>query len=295
MDKIENYIEVLQNRFKSLVLIGIVSAIFCIVFLNTVTHKYTAFMKIGPVDVNETTNNSNGLGAAAGLIGLNIGGSESASSYLVFQETISSTRLANRLIEKNDPRKVFFGSMYDEENDIFVRPKGFVNWIKNIIKNILGYPDWSEPVASNISTIIENSLIKTSNLDNNFVTYYFEFEDKDFAISFLKDIYEETESLIKEQQKMIASEKKQYYLDALKDVTSDTHRKIISSQIVEQERILSKTGISTPISAMLIDDIDAYPQQTYPKRIQSIFFFVIVGFLSGYIYFVIRDIFLNNK
>ena len=68
MDKIENYIEVFQNRFKSLVLIGIVSAIFCIVFLNTVTPKYTAFMKIGPVDVNETTNNSNGLGAAAGII-----------------------------------------------------------------------------------------------------------------------------------------------------------------------------------------------------------------------------------
>ena len=113
MDKIENYIEVFQNRFKTLVLIGIVSAIFCIVFLNTVTPKYTAFMKIGPVDVNETTNNSNGLGAAAGLIGLNIGGSESASSYLVFQETISSTRLANRLIKKNDPRKVVFGSMYD--------------------------------------------------------------------------------------------------------------------------------------------------------------------------------------
>ena len=295
MDKIENYIEVLQNRFKSLVLIGIVSAIFCIVFLNTVTPKYTAFMKIGPVDVNETMNNSNGLGAAAGLIGLNIGGSESASSYLVFQETMSSTRLANRLIEKNDPRKVFFGSMYDEKNDIFVRPKGFVNWIKNIIKNILGYPDWSEPGASNISAIIKNSVTKTSNLDNNFVTYYFEFENKDFAISFLKDIYEETESLIKEQQKMIATEKRQYYLDALKDVTSDTHRKIISSQIIEQERMLSKTGISTPISAMLIDDINAYPQQTYPKRIQSIFFFVIVGFMFGYIYFVIRDIFLINK
>ena len=71
--------------------------------------------------------------------------------------------------------------------------------------------------------------------------------------------------------------------------------KVIKSQIIEQERILSKTGISTPISAMLIDDIDAYPQQTYPKRIQSIFFFVIVGFLFGYIYFVIRDILLNNK
>ena len=95
------------------------------------------------------------MGAAAGLIGINIGGSESASSYLVFQETISSTRLANRLIEKNDPRKVFFGSMYDEENDISV-PKGF-KLDQKYIKNILGYPDWSEPehqISQQLSKIV---------------------------------------------------------------------------------------------------------------------------------------------
>ena len=130
MDNIENYIEVFQNRFKALVSIGIFSAILCILFLNTVTPKYTAFMKIGPVNVNETTSNSGGLGAAAGLIGLNLDGSESASNYLVFQETISSTRLANKLIEKNDPRKVFFSSIYDDKNNTFSQPTGFKNWIK---------------------------------------------------------------------------------------------------------------------------------------------------------------------
>ena len=77
-----------RNAFKSLVLIGIVSALFCVVFLNTVTPKYTAYMKIGPVDINEQRIIQVDWELQLDSIGLNIGGSESASSYLVFQETI---------------------------------------------------------------------------------------------------------------------------------------------------------------------------------------------------------------
>lgn len=252
-------------------------------------------MKIGPVESSQSANKSSGLGAAAGLIGIDIGSYDSSPSYLVFQETIYSTRLSNRLIEKNDPRKIFFSSMYDAESNTFRKPKGLKNFIKGIIKKILGYPEWSEPNAANIASIIQANVTKTSNMNNNFITYYYETENKDFAIAFLKDIYHETEALIKEQQKIIATEKKQYYMNALQDITNDTHRKLISSEILKHERVLSTTGISTPISAMLIDDIDAFPQQTYPNRLQSMFFFIIVGFLSGYIFFIIRDIFISKE
>jgi uncharacterized protein involved in exopolysaccharide biosynthesis len=292
MDDIKNYIDILHKRFFSLILCSVLSIILCILYLNTATPMYTAYMKIGPVDTSEQSSGSSGLGAAAGLVGISLGGANSSSNYLIFQETIKTTRLSEKLILKNDPRTFFYSSTYDPETNTFSKPKGLKNFIKDIVKNILNYPEWEEPSASSISNIIQTSVKKSSNIDNNFITYYFESHNKDFAKNFLEDIYLETEALIKQQQKEIALEKKDYYIDALAGASLGIHKQAIAGQILEQEKMLSKTGISTPISAMLIDDIGVLPYQTSPKRSQTLIFFIIVGFLFGYIYFVVKDIFL---
>lgn len=294
MDDIKNYIDVLRNRFLNLILWSLLFIVLCILYLNKVTPLHTAYMKIGPVETSDQSSSSSGLGAAAGLVGINLGSADSSSNYLIFQETLKTTRLSQRIINKNDPRTFFYSSTYDSKTNTFSEPKGLKNSIKKIIKNILNYPQWQEPSASTISSIIQSSVKKSGSLDNNFITYYFESHDRDFAIKFLEDIYTETEALIKEQQKEIALEKKDYYIDVLSNASLGIHKQAIAAQVIEQEKTLSKTGISTPISAMLIDDIGALPYQTYPKRSQSLIFFIIMGFLSGYFFYVVKDIFLNK-
>ena len=119
MDDIKNYVEVFRNRSLNLLVCTSISIVLGIIYLNVTTPMFTAYMKIGPVDTSEQSSSSSGLGAAAGLVGINLGNSNTSSNYLIFQETIKTTRLAERLIAKDDPRKVFFSSTYDKEKDRF--------------------------------------------------------------------------------------------------------------------------------------------------------------------------------
>lgn len=267
--RIEDVLAQLALNKKMIALIVGVSLFLSAFYLVMATPKYRSEMVVGPPRVTE---NINPLGGLSALVGGLSGGSSSPEFYL-FEEMLSSRRLADQLARDDELMHVIFKDYWDESAKSWHPVKGLSGWLASVF----GLYNKYYPSGALLHEYLKRELVISETKGGVFLRLSLENEDADFASGMLQKIHLVADDLVSEKKRIEQELLVAFLAEKLDDVSRSEQKQSLADLLAQEERTLILLGLDLPYAAIIIDGPTVPDRYSSPNVVKTL----VLGFLLG--------------
>lgn len=270
---------ILWRRWWLILIFTIGGLVAAVIYLNAATYKYTAVLRVGPVETDSTglAKRLGGLASVAGIIPKR----DQASPFDLYTEAMSSIEVARVLARRPALLRGAFANEWTAAG--WREPAGGVAGLVKSTKHLLGLPivPWRAPDAARLGDWIETNLVITKSNTDPLVTIEIENADPKFAADFLNALDAAADRLIRERTLRRTGGTIGYLQRRLSGLLVAEHREALAQALGEQERARMMAAADVPFAADRFGDIKISNKPTSPRGILALAVGVILGMLLG--------------
>ena len=224
---------------------------FAVFLVSSAPPAYQATLTVAPAESSLGDSGGTSGGAANVLSLFAKGGGGQYDDYAQFLDMTHSVRLATRLNAKYDLMKKVFP--FDKEKGTFIPPTGMVAGLASAVRRALGLQPWAPPNMVSLATYLRGAVTVEPGAGTTTLTHYG--PTASAASSFLADVYQETQELMRQEKLASHRQRLEYLGQRLSDTSSLEQRNLlIGLWGREQAQMLLLTG-KDPVGARMTDDI----------------------------------------
>jgi len=267
----------LKSNIKVSLLILAFPFVLAVLYLQIVTDKYTAELKIVPTE-GDGASLSSDIGGLASFAGINLKDSETVSNYRLYLDTLHSRRIAIELAKDQELMQTIFAEHWNEDMQKWQNPKNsFIYKIPAFVKKVLGIynREWNVPSAWNLEEFLTDYVEISENPKEAVITILFMHEDPEFAKDFLIKLHSLSDNLIRNRTLERSKNHAEYLKKKLQTVSVAEHRQALTISLVEQERFIMLASSNKAFAAEALWGVKSSPEPTSPKPILVILFSLI--------------------
>jgi uncharacterized protein involved in exopolysaccharide biosynthesis len=264
---------------------------------NTVRNfqpQYTAYMVVqssSDGDASGLSRQLSGLKNLAGLVGVPSGGRNSSPVFDRFEILVGTITFAEQLEEKQGLQKKLYSGSWDEVNQNWRQPNGYIFAWKQKLYKYLKMRTWRQPdiemMAQYLKSAVKFDPIETT----QFVKISFKHKDPEFALFVLGAIFKEADVFLRKEEKKQAERKSEYLWARLSEVRRPEARNALIALLESVEKSTMMLSGGLPYLARIIEPPRVASNTLYTAGVRSIAIsasgglFVMMLLLSIYIIF----------
>lgn len=248
--------------------------------------QFVAQMTLLP-EANPAGALGNQLTAALGTLGIGVGasgGSGGAGVSTIFERlrvTIGSTAFAELLQERHGLLQRVYASQWDAELHEWKRPPPEKGWRAHYSR-LLGFStEWLPPSAESLSQYLRSSVRFTKEIDGPFVVVTFSHPDRVFAYQLLNLVYNEADSLLRDQDRVEAERRREYLEAQLRTATNVDMRQALTAVLTSELRREMLLRSDFPYAARVIEAPFVLERPEAPKVRTLLMLPIIVALLAS--------------
>lgn len=279
-------ISTIWQRKRPVAICMMIGTMLSLLYLHTVTYKYTAQLQVTPVQATAAGGAGalGGLRGLASIAGINLPGDSANIAFQLYTESLTSRVVAEEIVVKHpELLHEIFASEWDPANRKWKAPPRSFGWAKDAVKRVLGLPlrQWSTPNAARLQQYIEGTINVVQNPKTPVVTISMDHGNRDFAVRFLSALH----AVADERLRHNALDRTTHYIDYLTEKLASTtvaeHRLAIAQALSEQEKQRMMTSATTSFAAEPFGRPSASAWPTTPQPFLIILFGIIFGLFVG--------------
>ncbi|MBW7835275.1 MAG: hypothetical protein H3C28_01360 [Sphingomonadales bacterium] len=269
---------------KSILLFSIFSILLLsILYLHIATYKYTAEIKIYPVQSPSGNGISRQLGGLASLAGVNLQNSQQGSPFELYSEEIYSREIANILSADHKLMRVIYRSEWDPETSQWKHPKGILSSLIAPLKAILGVPsrEWQAPNGARLQDYIKANVKLEENPRKSTVTINYTNPDPQFAVRFVNTLHKATDERLRQRALERSTKYINYLSNKLQSTTVTEYRAALVAILSDQEKLSMIASSNVPYAAESLGSAIASLKPTQPRPHLVLMAGVSIGLIVG--------------
>lgn len=208
------------------------------------------------------------------------GGGSSAPLLDRFEETLTSWRVANALVENHNVMQKLFASQWDSENNVWLKPSGVKDWIRTMLYSIFSRGPLASPDAFTLQEEIRRRLAIES-ADSDILRISFVHKDPALAAEILNKLYFETEAALKSDAAEIASARILHIENELQKSLIAQRKTILVDMLFENQMKLVMAGTTSPYASQMLDPPQIPHHPSNPSIRLTFVVFLFLGFSAG--------------
>ena len=276
------------------ILCGLVAGL---AYLSLAKPYYTASMTVGPTSAAPAMAGLGNLSSLAlgglgqGLAGKitsvlsGAGSSQPVAPFDAFQSTLTSTVLAEHLVQNQDLMHRIFYNDWNAQDRKWEEPPGVISKLKDFARLILNLPGWHPPDAESVTLYLSHNLEIEPMPGSSLVQLSFEFEDPAAARDLLAAIYADSESIVKNMD-YVQSTRLISMMDAsVTDESSlpESAKQDLFTFLSQEYQIKLLTTAKIAYAAGVFDPLYVTPRPTWPRPLPVFLIGALAGLLAGLI------------
>lgn len=279
----------LRARWFWIVAAACVGAAGALLYLNFITPKYEARLRVTPATSTQGGGLSNALGrigSLAAMAGVQVRqGSEGASPFELYLDRLRTRELAAKLSTDKRIMRTVFERQWDAESGTWSERPGPLRPLRNLLYSVSGQPIpvWSQPGAGQLQDYLGKkvSMIPPRPKDPPITTLAYRNRDPDFAIYLLEKMHEQADADVRAH----SLDRAQLYAAHLADKLAKTdiaeHRINLSEALLEQERAIMMATSAGSFASVQTETATAGARPVSPVIIPSIAIGLLLGTAAG--------------
>ncbi len=273
------FVRPLRDRWILVLAIPAALVLSVLIIQVITTPKYTvsAVITATKQESDALTRQLGQLGGIAGLAGASLGASEQVSEFDKFQFLLTSERLAAFHVERRNMLPIVFSKTWNPEKQQWERPSGAGQAVKDVLYPLFGLQPWSAPDYRLLARQYANNLNVRGISDTGMVEIAYADTDPERARFVLEAMFEDTNSLLRNEAKAQAESKARYLRIQLGQAEIIEYRINLAGLLAREEQILMLTSTKGPYAADLVQPYVLSPQPTSQRPI----LFSIIAALVG--------------
>ena len=244
---------------------GVLTTLLCAYFyILTATEEYLITAEVAPVQSSSMSSGLGGINQITASLGLGTVGNTSSIEFEKFKKILYAEETAQLFIDTDDPRVMIFGDRFDPLNGNVIKFT-IKDRLKGFIYRLLGRKRDLIIDKKTLSNYVQSEISISIDRQTDFITFSFMHQDKDIGISFLSNLIEVADKVIKLSER----QKTSYSMDYLKSQISTTkineHRQALVNGLTYYEIQMSILGDDSPYAASFIKKPTATRQPVSPS------------------------------
>ena len=285
IDLKELFSTIAKNKYKILLFAFVITS-FTIVYTMSIPNSYKSEVILAPQEQSKSMN-LGGLGALAGLAGVNLGGGSSMDAFSSLSTIVNNNTFNKMMIEKYDLiNKISIQNM--DKNLIFaMNNRTFYNLFKSEEDKDLTYDEKLYNTIKELKEIVSFSSNKKTGTIELSVTL----QDRFLAKELLEIYLKESTSYLSKLDMQDIEKKLKYYKHELANA-DDIELKTQLSQLISslmQKKVLSKASEYYVVRKITQSEVAFIQDKTKPKR----GFIIIVSFITSIILAIFMVFFIE--
>lgn len=274
------FVQPLRDRWVLVLAIPAALVLLVIVFqaLSTPRYTVTAVITATRQDSDGLTGQLGQLGGIAALAGASLGGGDKVTDFDKYQFLLTSERLAAYHVEKRNILPIVFSAKWDSSTRQWKRPSGFSQTVRDIVYPMFGLDPWTSPDYRMLARHYARSLTTRGISDTGLVEIAYEDTDPERARYVLEAIFEDTNTLLRDEAKAQAESKAGYLRMQLGQADVIEYRVNLAALLAREEQVLMLTSTSGPFAADLVQPYVVSPQPTSQRPLVFAIVAALVGF-----------------
>lgn len=268
-----------------IVAMALAGFVFAIVTLAFAKPSYTAIMTVSQSEGAPRA--GGGLGqyaAAAGALGINLGGGNDDTKFTKFKVLLDSDLLAGSLFKRDDLKPFFFGPGWHPQTRTFSRPTGISFEVKELVKGILGLHTWSTPGVTEVRASLKSQLSFTSDKLTGLMKISVQGENPRDAVFLLNTVVHQADALIRDAAKERAASRMRYLDRSLANTTMQDQREVMINIYSSQQRDMMMASVDTTFAIDILDPASASSIPTSPvPRVTLVTYVLTMGVIGVFI------------
>lgn len=273
-------VALLWRRKLVLLLAVLVGLAIGVTYLNFATYKYTAELRISPVE-SQAKSLLSRLGGIASAAGLGIGQKAEATPFDYYLEAVYSLEVSEQLAKRPELMRGAFPTEWDGQR--WREPQSFVGDLVKTGKRILGIPvySWRQPDANRLNDWIDENVILIRSTKEAIATLSLTNRDSAFAARLLDELHAESDTVVRRRTLDRTGGTISYLRDTLARVTIAEHREALAEALGEQERQRMMAAADVPYAADRFGDVKISSKPTSPRPVVILALGIIGGLAIG--------------
>jgi len=245
------------------VLTGLLIAV---IILETATYRYTASLKVTPVQAN-TSSLPGGLSSLSALAGVSIGRGDVVKPFILYVQTVKGRGVAVALARQPQMMHHIFAAQWDAAGRRWHPAPSLTGGLSTGFQRLVGVPipGWHPPGAAEVQEWLEKRLGTQEDPKNGVAVVTLSDVDPAFATRVLTTIHQVADDLLRARTLQRTSNYIAYLQATLPTVTLVEHRQDLANILADQEKqrmIASATGsafAAEPLGAVTVSDRPTTP------------------------------------
>ena len=261
--RVEDILRIIRTRWR-VIAISMIFFLFSgvtLILLSTPKYEVRAIVGENPEHLffRDGGAQSDSLLAVAGLADLAEG---PITSFLV---TITSTDLAQVLVEKHDMIRQIYPERWDDKTQTWKPPQSLVARLTGWLNILIGEPSWRPPTVEDLAAYISREVEIKPFKDTPYFEIIYKHPEGAFAVRFLNTLHEEADRLLRARDLRQIELSRGYLLEQIGQVDIQDHRTILVRLLLETERKRMLLGDELGYSVRILDHPKAPAGPTSPK------------------------------
>lgn len=276
----QTFIRPLRDRWILVLAIPAVLMLLVILAQALATPKYTVSAVITATrqDSDGLSRQLGQLGGFAALAGASLGTSEKVTPFEKFQFLLTSERLAAFHVDRRSMLPLVFSVSWDARTQQWQRPSGLGQTVRDLVYPMFGLNPWSAPDYRTLARRYAQNLTIRGISDTGLVEIAYEDSDPERARLVLEAMFEDANTLLREEAKAQAETKATYLRTQLGQAEIIEYRVNLANLLAREEQILMLTSTSGPFAAELVQPYVVSPQPTSQRPLVFAIVAALVGF-----------------
>lgn len=277
--------------------------IILIVIILSVTYAGYSLTKHGPTyrahmllrEVTKGATNSIQMPTRMANLAANFGvpmESQGSTNFDHLTLLFGSTVFAEQLDKKYGYIKRIYGGSWDEENQRWIPPTGWRVDLDDFFRRFAQIPEWQPPGAQELANYIRGSItIIPYPKAKDVFRLEFRHPDRDFALDFLRNVFDEAEGELSRQEIKRVSSLVYYFKKQLAEVSISEYRDALFYVLAGREKRLIELQSGAPYAAIVIQPAQVSGKPSSPNVFNRLVLGAIIGFGLGIVLVLIVAIF----
>ena len=276
----------LTRRWYVVLIALLVAIAIAIIYLNIVTYRYTATMKIAPTQAGQ----QNGLGSKLGRLnslasvaGVNLSTGSGSIDFDLYVEGVQSRDVADLLVRDGELMHRLYFREWDASHRLWRAPSGGLAGAAHGLKSSLGLPDYPyrPPDGARLLLLLQKDIIVDRSLRTPIVTVTYDNESPETAVLLLRRVDATVDGLLRHRALVRSNEAIAFLQNNLRTVQLAEQRTAIADLLASQMQIRMSATSSQPFAAEVFEQPAASFRPTSPLLVRTLALAVLGGLIAG--------------
>lgn len=263
------------------------------IYILTATEEYLITAQVAPVQSSGMSSGLSGINQITASLGLGTVGRSSSIEFEKFKKIIYAEETAQLFIDTNDPRAMIFGDRFDPVSGN-VTKFTIKDRLKGFVYRLLGRKRELIIDKKTLSNYVESEISMSIDRQTDFITFSFMHQDKEVGLSFLSDLINIADKVIKIGEREKTNSSINYLKSQINSTKINEHRQALVNGLTYYEIQMSIIGDDSPYAASFIRKPTTTRQPVTPSISNTGLFAILFSLLLWPI-ISISDFLINNK